>query len=508
MDIAGTINSESLRDNDPDVKENHPPMDSDLLSQVILELNIARKNFAIYPAGHSQIAISIDKAYGLLSRLMHSRAELIIGVATDSIFTDDNVLDSRSPVLREFANALHGLNIAAISFVNGLTKKEVFDFLKAIATGMEDCEGSSDIERAMAGAGIEHIRIETIDYDLFHLTEETEIVPFESSNKTKPTDIWHEFIGNLFSEQRFDKIRREHLVRMKPSEFAAEINARNIDPAIALQNYHKIFTQTSLPAIQNQLDMRLDTLLKNLQPEIRQQFLSVTFEAISKGSDGFSENYSNDMILEMLDHANSENKQLSPSLITLLEKLSHTQGSMPLNSEKIAIIHSDADAAVTKEHLQKLLDREFHENYVDTSYNSMLQQLSKTSFQSAQLHRTPPSTTVQHETLPLLKTGDGSNVYESYPDVFDAEFLDLRITHMSLSLLDQDLAIEDYTGFAEKLVTGASHLLDIGAYDVILMMIQTFQRHAQEKSAAFGLVAAECLQKLTISNITKRVLQV
>ena len=482
-------------------------LDSGLLSRVISELNIARKNFVIYPLGHIQIAISTDKAYGLLATLMDSRAGLIIGIGKDRIFTDNNQLDFMNPVHREFSLALHSLNIAAVSFVNGLTKEEVFDFLKILARGIEDREGRSDIVMAMNEAGIEHIRIETIDYDLFHLTEETEIVHSESLKKLKPIDIWHEFIGNIFSEPSLDKTRRDHLVRMKPSEFAAEINDRKIDPAIALQNYKKIFTETSLQTTQHQLDMRLDTLLKNLQSEFRQQFLSITFDAVSKGSDEFTEYFSNEIVIEMLLHANSQNKQLSPSLIILLEKLSHTQGSMPLNSGQMGIVNFDADSSVAKEHLQKLLECESYEKYVDENYSTLLQRLSNASFQSGQPDRMLPPKTVESGAHPPLITGRPT-VSESNLDVFDADFLDLRITHMSLALVDQDLAIADYAGFAEKLAMSVGHLIDIKAYDVVLLMIQTFQRHAQEKSAAFRLVAEECFQKLTVSDIKTRLLQV
>ncbi len=503
MDDSGAISCEPARVSHPNEFGNHPPLDGGLLSQFVMELNIARKNFVIYPTGHSQIAISIDRTYGLLSRLMHSRAEMIIGAAKDHIFTENNQLDFSSPAHREFAHALHGLNIAAVSFADGLTKQEVFDFLKIVAWGMEDHERRTDIVSAMHSAGIQHICIESIDYDLFHLTEEEEILALETPKKTASTDIWHEFIGNLFSEQRVDKTCRDGLVRMKPSQFAAEINTLKIDPAVVLQNYQKIFAETCLPEIRNQLDMRLDTLLKNLRPEIRQQFLSITFDAISKGSDRFMENYSNDMVIEMLQHANSQNKQLSPSLITLLEKLSHTHGSMPLHSENVDVVGSDADSAMAKEHLQKLLERESYENYVDVSYGVMLKQLSKAAEQSA-----ASVETVRLQTARQLKAGDGSTVSESYMDVFDAALLNLRITHMCLSLLDQNLAVEDYTGFAQNLVKGAGRLIDVGAYDVVLMMIQSFQRHTREKSAAIKTVAEECLQKLTISDITTRVLQV
>jgi hypothetical protein len=273
---------------------------------------------------------------------------------------------------------------------------------------------------------------------------------------------------------------------MKPSEFASEINDRKIDPAIVLQNYLKIFSEPFLPSFHHQLDMRL------VQPELRQQFLFITFDAISEDSDNFMENYSNDMVIEMLNLANAQNKQLSPSLINLLEKLSHTQqGSMSLDSDKMGIAASSADSALSKEQLQKFLDSESYDNYVDKDYSTMLQQLSKEAIHSGRFPRVALSKTVTHETHHSLKIG-GSTDSESFMDVFDEEFLDLRITRMILALLDLDLAIEGYVRLTEKLVLMPGHLIDIGAYDVVLLMIQTFQSHAQEKSAAFRLVAEEC----------------
>jgi hypothetical protein len=78
----------------------------------------------------------------------------------------------------------------------------------------------------------------------------------------------------------------------------------------------------------------------------------------------------------------------------------------------------------------------------------------------------------------LSKTVDGPSVSESYLDVFDAAFLDLRITHMSLALLDQDLAVDDYKGFAEKLIMRAGHLIDIGAYN----KMKLWQRISKQNS--------------------------
>ncbi len=306
IEITDTLGGNPQENINPDSGEQLGSSEGELLSQLILELNIARKNYAIYPLGHSQIATSIQKAYGLLARLVSSRAELIIGAAKDCIVTDNNTLDFKNPVHREFSNALHSLNIAAISFDNGLTQEELSDFFKVIATGLEDRERCHDLVSAMNESGITHIRIESIDYERFYLTEEAEIVAFESPNERKSTDIWHEFIGNLFAEQTFDKSHRDRFVRMRPSEVAAEINDHIIDPVIALQNFQKIFTESSLSMIQHHLDLRLDTLLKTLQPELRRQFLSITFDAISNRSDEFI-----GKLFERYDSGNAESCQFS-----------------------------------------------------------------------------------------------------------------------------------------------------------------------------------------------------
>jgi hypothetical protein len=117
IEIADTVNSAPLRRKNPHAGEQRQPQDGELLSQLILELNIARKNFAIYPLGHSQIAVCIENAYGLLARLMNSRAELIIGVAKDRIVTGNNEHDFTNPVHREFSQSLHSLDIAAVCFL-------------------------------------------------------------------------------------------------------------------------------------------------------------------------------------------------------------------------------------------------------------------------------------------------------------------------------------------------------------------------------------------------------
>ncbi|MCX5883641.1 MAG: hypothetical protein NTU74_18150, partial [Deltaproteobacteria bacterium] len=469
IEIADTIKSGSSTGGIPTEGEQRPQLDTGLLGQAILELNISRKNISTYPLGHRQIITSIDRAYGLIDRLMDQRHELILGFTKNHIFAERIQLDFRNSVYREFSHALHSLDIASVSFVNGLTKEEVFDFVKIIACIIEEGDGHSNIALAMNEANIQHIKIEKIDYNRFYLTEETEIVPSESTNNLKASDIWCKFVQNLLSDDVFDNTHRDRLARMQPAESACLLNEGKIDPAIALQNYQKILKEIIQLETRHQPDMRLDSLLKNLQPELRQQFLAVTFDYASGDSAGFLENYTNDMILEMLHQASAQHKQLSPSLIMLLENLSLAEGVMPMNSEMIGIVDPAADSGSVKENLQKLLEHESYDDYVDGSYHAMLQRLSVWHSQSDQLQSKLSSKTDQSKTDKPKVPPDVLSLNESWTEVFDEKYLDQHLSHMCLALMDQDVELEVYKGFAEKLVSEAANLIDIGAYDIVLM---------------------------------------
>ena len=87
--------------------ERELPIDTRLLSEAVIELNISRKNVGIYPPGHIQITRSIDRAYEILQRLFEIRPEMTLGVAKDTLLVGQDYLDQRNPVFRDFALSLH-----------------------------------------------------------------------------------------------------------------------------------------------------------------------------------------------------------------------------------------------------------------------------------------------------------------------------------------------------------------------------------------------------------------
>jgi hypothetical protein len=489
------------------------PQDTKILRQALVELNISRKNFAIYPLGHVQIARSIDRAHGFLTRLITSWPDLVLGVTRDRMFVGEDQLDTKNPIYKEFSNALHSHGIAGVSFVSGLTKAEVLDFLKIITTGPEEISELGGIAQAMNKTGIRHIKIEVIDYARFHLTEEAEIFQTESKSKLQPkTDIWQEFISNLISGQLTRNVsdaRPERLFKIDPSELARFLNDRKLDLALAIQSYQKILATERREKIGRQPDEKLSALLKNLQPELRQQFLSITFDHVVKGAEDLLGSFTDDIVFQILQRANEERKEISPTLVALLERLSATASAVPMPPATDEVPTTEPGSDAIEKRMEKLLERESYETYVDEGYSSLLQRLGGVHKGEDQRPSTSTSKADQDQTYGLLRPGvKDLAAMEKVQGALDESHLDLQIGNMIIALIEQDLALEDYTGFARKLVTTAADLLDHGEFDFVLKILQTLSRHTQDKPPAVRGVASECLQSFNTPDFVTKVLKV
>lgn len=93
------------------------PLDARLLSDAIIELNISRRNVAIYPKDHPSVDKSLNRVFEFLQKLFELRAEITLAVAKDTLIIDGFYLDRKNPVYRDFALHLNKMNIAYISFL-------------------------------------------------------------------------------------------------------------------------------------------------------------------------------------------------------------------------------------------------------------------------------------------------------------------------------------------------------------------------------------------------------
>jgi len=147
------------------------PLDTNLLSNAVIELNIARHIFSLYSREHQLVQLSLDKIVAILSDLFELRPEISLAVAKDILIIDERRLDPKNPVCREFALALSRMSVASVSFIKGVTREEVYDFLCFLSREVEGIS-SETLPEILAEYQLRHIRIEPLDYRAFTFAED------------------------------------------------------------------------------------------------------------------------------------------------------------------------------------------------------------------------------------------------------------------------------------------------------------------------------------------------
>src|SRR4030066_2149648 len=147
-------------------KKEKLPLDARMLSDAIIELNIARRNVSIYPKGHVLVENSLNRAFEFLKSLFDLRNEITIAIAKDMLIIDGQSLDRKNPVYREVALSFSNLNIASVTFISGLSKDEIYSFHRFL---MDDIQESSKgaLQEILRGYNLTHIQMEFIDYGSF-----------------------------------------------------------------------------------------------------------------------------------------------------------------------------------------------------------------------------------------------------------------------------------------------------------------------------------------------------
>ncbi len=464
----------------PQRAEHEVPLDMRLLSEAIIELNISRKNVGIYPPGHIQIAKSIERAYQLLEKMFEIRKEMTLGVAKDTLLIGKDYLDQKNPVYRDFALSMSQQGIASVTFIGGLEKDELVRFHRILVTKAEDIRASGGIDKVMSGAVIPHIRIQSIDYSSFHVTEEQEI--FKTTAKTGEDEgsgshVWQDFVTHLSAGtlaapgQGVSLTDAEHI---DPAELARLLNERKLDTNAAVESYDKIISsyvrgtaeKKQISQEQSKTLANMNALLKHLHPELRKQFLSVAFKNIATraGSPVETEavigGFTDDMVIEMLGAASAEGREISPTLAGLVDKLAQAQTEgregQPGNRKQPA--KGFIAPAFQMEHMQKLFDREKYEEYVSDDYQLMLKTLSESS----------PAVV---EPFPL------ADQLQSLED----EHLDFQIGRALLAFLEEDIDEEDYKEFAQKIVAIMPQFLETGNFEMLWDILETLRRHSTDK---------------------------
>lgn len=449
------------------------PLDTMLLSEAVIELNISRKNVGIYPPGHVQITRSIDRAYEILQRMFEVAPEMTLGVAKDTLLVGRDYLDRKNPVYRDFALSMNQQGIAAVTFKRGLDRDELVKFHRILTSRPEVIREAGGISKVMADAAIAHIAIKAIDYADFHLTEEQEIRRQPGAAEKAGAEVWQDFVSQLVSGSLAaagEGLSLSEVMHIDISELAKLLNERKLDSNIAVQSYERIISEHVRAAAEKKQPTReqsltlanLNALIRELHPEIRRQFLSTAFQHIASQGGRAEElmgGFPDDMVIEMIRKASEDGREISPTLTGLVQKLSAVHGA---SREKPIPEREQQAPDLSAEKMQKLFDRETYEQYVSEDYDATLRRVSEGAAVAG-------------------KAGIEGFHVEDHEKTLQDDQLDFGIGRALLAFMEEEIEYEDYVEFSKKVIAVVPELLESGNFALLLDMLETLRRHGREK---------------------------
>ena len=442
------------------------PLDSRLLSDAIIELNISRRNVSIYPRNHPSVEKSLTRAFEFLHKLFELRPEITIAVAKDTLIIDDYYLEKRNPVYREFALHLSNLNIAYVTFITGLTNEELYEFHRFISVDAGD--SSADIlQEQFRELNLIHIRTGFIDYGAFTFEEG------KTLKETPNEQLWERYVyglleGTLQTEGMSDEIRDI------PPEVLARLINKTASDALREESYDKVITsyiRRSSESLFSGKDLkRLLDFINGLRPELKKQFLSSTVRTVSKDMDSAYkalDGVSVDEIMELLNTINEQKMVIPDALKNLLDKLSDFRDIGPENVTIGGTLLVD-DIYLSPD-LANLLGEGDFKSYINSTYQQEIQKLLE--FKS------------------VSSAAELKEIEKEYSD----DYIEKDFQQTILELLLSDIITEEeYQSFITTIKEQTDQLTWSGQYSQILKILQVLSANANRNR--FPDITAEAIR--------------
>jgi hypothetical protein len=172
-------------------------LDPKLLSSFIYELNISRRLVTTYPKDHPIIVTAVGKVLTHLHQLLEFAEEFTLGIAKDFLLLGTAPLEKNNPIYKDFARTLFERGVALLTIHRDLSQDELHAFNLLLARKKDLLEEQGGIFQLVEEAGITHLTLQGVDYNLFKVTEEERIVSGKGESRKRSETIWESFVGGL-----------------------------------------------------------------------------------------------------------------------------------------------------------------------------------------------------------------------------------------------------------------------------------------------------------------------
>jgi len=430
------------------------PLDAKLLSYAIIELNISRRNVAIYPKEHPSVERSLNNAFKFLKQLFELRPEITFAVAKDILIIDNYHLDKKNPVYREFALSLKKMNIAYVTFKTGITKDELYGFLSFLAEKTEDLT-VNNFNKIFKKYNLIHIGIGTVDYSKFSIEDR------KPDHQTDKVPLWERFVFGLL-EGKLQSGKASDEIRNIPPEILAEILNKTSDSVLKEEAYDKViatYLRRSSDNVFSGKDMnRLLELVNRLGPDLKKQLLSSTVKTFSNDINSTCKAFKEitaEEIDNFLNVVNEQNITMPHPLMDLIDELSY---GVQNSSDTIYI---DEDEQEDEEFLPSNLTEFFSNNNNDKNIGTFV---------------TGNDLQEINNLLHFDAAGLKSSHLMEFENEFNEDLMEKRFNQIILEMMQFEIVSkEEYQSFINIIKEQTESLLWVGQFDQFLEILKVIE---------------------------------
>lgn len=468
--------------------------DSKHLSALIIELNIAHRNFRSYPKEHPVINSSFNKVITCYNKLLDQYNEVSIGIARDSLVIGDEIMDKKNIVFKDFAKVLYEHGIGVITLQPGLKVHELINFNIILSLKREELLKHGGISAVWEKSRISSIAIKPVQYDLFSATEAASV---STSKQQQPQNgLWELFtraliqgtLGGGTSHEELladDDIDPEVLAKrlnklMETSE--CEIPISFVD---ALSKVEQQLDQSSANHLTHQVNNydKLAIFVNRLKPNLRRTFLSNCFDAKSFSGEAMAEEilsrFSDDNIIATNEDIKHNNLNSSSVFLRLIQKLSSHAAAR--KNELTRKIQNNTEI---NQRIKSIFCEHEAEDFTPVAYQAILERIVSSD---------SPSILTEVETIAITETLDGS-------------LLENHLSEIILQLMK--LGSDDE--FNQILISNLSdtyyYLLQTGDYEQLIHLIEQCDAPeipiAIRDSLRSNYTSRECLEEMLVGLTT------
>ncbi|MBI5639707.1 MAG: HEAT repeat domain-containing protein [Nitrospirae bacterium] len=428
------------------------PIDAKLLSDAIIALNISRRSVSLYPSDHPITRDSLEKAYQSLEKLFELRSTITLGIAKDVLMIDDYVLDRKNPVYKEFAAELHSKGIAAVTFISGLSIVELLQLHEMIVS--RDAPVGQSLAEQIEKRGFNCIRLTPLDLSKFRFVEGG-----RRESATEAT-IWENYIYGLLEGKLTDNDAETMIINIPPEDIAGFINNRMAED-VSGESYDRVITtylkRKEHSGIKPEMFTRFMSLVENLSPDLKRQFLTRAFNRPSLDT-GEVEKLVGQLTSESLDKI----------IVLFREHSSIIPDSIRNLLDKLKISKAPKDFFDGEDGSQALID----DIEIDDNIRGLFREDHFRAFVSEDYKR---------ELERMLKgTGTRTIMFmEEIEKECNDNVIDRKFSDLALELLETDtLSREDYLSLLTPILENVDNFLQTGRFTEVSEIYNTIYSQA------------------------------